>query len=460
MAEHFDADDANEATPVDNDTIPFDEPLEADEKLNLEPDRRSILTEQGDPEVDSLYQKYKRGRLNIQPDFQRQFVWDQAKSSRLIESALLRIPLPVIYLAQEKDGREQVIDGQQRLTAFFSYIDGRFPSGADFRLTSLKVFNELMGKHFSDLTEEEQDKIRFSKMRTITFLPQSDAELRFEVFERLNTGAMSLNDQELRNCMYRGPYNDLLKRLSRNEDFCALMNISKPDKRMKDVELVLRFGAFFHATYLKYQSPMRRFLNADIQQYRDMSDSQAQEFEEAFKKSVSLVRSVLGPRAFKRYYRGTADAQAGRWEPQKFNSSLYDVLMWSMARADKNVVMRNLDVVREAYIDLLANDDAFIESIQLSTSSVQAVKTRFRAWDDRLQAALAGSDSQPRCFTFALKTRLFNADPTCGLCGNSIQEIDDAAVDHIAQYWRGGQTIPENARLTHRYCNLARSKRD
>ena len=131
---------------ADNGTIPFDEPLETDERLDLQPNRRSILTEQGDPEVESLYQKYKRGRLIIQPDFQRQFVWDQAKSSRLIESALLRIPLPVIYLAQEKDGKEQVIDGQQRLTAFFSFIDGKFPSGADFRLSGLKVFSELSGK--------------------------------------------------------------------------------------------------------------------------------------------------------------------------------------------------------------------------------------------------------------------------------------------------------------------------
>lgn len=459
MTEHPDTDDAIE-TPVDNGSIPFDEPLEADEKLDLEPDRRSILTEQGDPEVESLYQKYKRGRLNIQPDFQRQFVWDQAKSSRLIESALLRIPLPVIYLAQENDGKEQVIDGQQRLTAFFSFIDGKFPSGADFRLSSLKVFNELAGKHFSELSEEEQDRVRFSKMRTITFLPQSDPELRFEVFERLNTGAMSLNDQELRNCMYRGAYNDLLKGLSRNGDFCALMNITKPDKRMKDVELVLRFGAFFHATYLNYQSPMRRFLNSDMQQYRSITAQQAKDFEEAFKKAASLVRSMLGEHAFKRFYRGTTDAHGGRWEPKKFNSSLYDVLMWSMARADKNVVMRNLDAIREAFIDLLANDDAFIESIQLSTSSVQAVKARFRAWDDRLAAVLAGSDSQPRCFTLALKKRLFDANPTCGLCGNSIQEIDDAGVDHIDQYWRGGQTIPENARLAHRYCNFARSKKD
>ena len=260
--------------------------------------------------------------------------------------------------------------------------------------------------------------------------------------------------------MYRGLYNDLLKKLSRNEDFCALMNISKPDKRMKDIELVLRFGAFFHATYLKYQSPMRRFLNSDMEQYRNMTTQQAKEFEEAFKKAASLVRSMLGTHAFKRFYCGTADSPNGRWEPKKFNSSLYDVLMWSMARADKNLIMRHLDAVREAYIDLLTNDDSFIESIQLSTSSVQAVKTRFRAWDDRLLAVLSGAGSEPRCFTLAVKQELFDADPTCGLCDNRIQDIDDAAVDHIDQYWRGGQTIPENARLAHRYCNLARSKKD
>jgi uncharacterized protein with ParB-like and HNH nuclease domain len=110
--------------------IEFDEQLE--EETEAVVDERKIYTDIGDPEVDSLYGKYKRGKLILQPEFQRHFVWDPVKSSRLIESVLLDIPLPVIYLSQEKDGREYIIDGQQRLTTFFSFIDGKFPNGKDF----------------------------------------------------------------------------------------------------------------------------------------------------------------------------------------------------------------------------------------------------------------------------------------------------------------------------------------
>jgi hypothetical protein len=377
-----------------------------------------------------------------------------------MESALLKIPLPVIYLSQDEDGTEQVIDGQQRLTAFFSFIGGKFPNQTEFRLKNLKVFTELQGKRFADLDKGAQEKIRFCKIRTITFLPGSDTELKFEVFERLNTGSVSLNDQELRNCMFRGLYNDLLKRLAENVEFRHLLNLTRPDTRMKDVELVLRFAAFYHATYLKYQPPMRAFMNGDMKQHQQVGQAAAEELETAFKTAVSLTRSMLDQQAFKRFYRGTENEHDGRWEPNKFNSSLYDILMWSMARSDKNLVMKHLDAVREAFIDLMANDDKFIESIQLSTSSAQAVQARFRMWDDRLRAILESSVPQQRCFTSALKHEMFDRNATCEICGNRIQGVDDAALDHVKQYWMGGETIPTNARLTHRYCNLARSRRD
>ena len=229
----------------------FEEPLEEEiESVEVPLAERKIHTDKGDPEIESLYGKSKRGKLVIQPDFQRHFVWDKGKSSRLIESSLLDIPLPVVYLAEEKNGKEYVIDGQQRLTAFFSFIDGNFPDGSEFKLTGLKVFTELNRKPFIGLSEEQQDKIRYCKIRTITFKKDSEADLKFEIFERLNTGSVSLNDQELRNCIYRGPYNELLKKLSENNDFKYLCNLTKPDKRMRDVELVLRFAAFYHSTYL------------------------------------------------------------------------------------------------------------------------------------------------------------------------------------------------------------------
>ena len=129
--------------------IEFEQPLEEEiEKVDVSENKRKVYTEQGDPEVDSLFNKYKRGKLIVQPDFQRHFVWDVEKSSRLIESAFLDIPLPVIYVSEGRDAKEYVIDGQQRLAAFFSFIDGSLPDGKEFRLKGLKVFSELNQRTF------------------------------------------------------------------------------------------------------------------------------------------------------------------------------------------------------------------------------------------------------------------------------------------------------------------------
>lgn len=445
----------------DDDQLEFDSPLEEEfDEADVRDGRNHIFTDQGDPEIEGLYNKWKRGKLIVQPDFQRQFVWDLKKSSRLIESSILDIPLPVVYISQEKDGNEYVIDGQQRLTSFFSFIDGTFPGGGDFRLSGLKVFKELNRMRFSELSEAHQDKVRYCKLRTITFRRESDPNLKFEIFERLNSGSVSLNDQELRNCIYRGTYNTLLRELATEPDFVFLMGLSKPDKRMKDVELVLRFAAFFHQTYLHYKPPIRTFLSREMEAQQFITDSGAAELRSAFKNSLAVVKSLLGKHAFKRCYKGSASNPNGYWEPKKFNASLYDILMYSFAKEDKNRVFQNLDAIREAFIYLMTSDQEFIDSIEMSTSTVQAMTKRFDKWRMTLQQIIGIQHREPRCFTHSLKEQLFAANPTCELCGQRIQAVDDAALDHIEQYWRGGKTVPENARLTHRFCNWARPRKD
>ena len=447
--------------PANNEELEFENPHEEDvESSEVPSDRRKIYTELGDPEIESLNGKFKRGRLVVQPDFQRQFVWDATKASRLIESALLAIPIPVVYISQEQDNREYVIDGQQRLTSFFSFIDGTFPDGADFKMTGLKVFRELNGNRYRDLPLDLQDVIRYFKIRTITFKKDSDQGLKFEIFERLNTGSVSLNDQELRNCIYRGSFNSLLKELSTDPDFTFLLGLKKPDKRMKDIELVLRFCAFYHSTYLNYKPPIRNFLNAEADRYRNLGNEEAQRLRVAFKNTCQIIRSMFGKNAFKRFYKGTDKNPAGYWEPTKFNASLYDILMYTFAREDKNVVYQNLDSIREALIYLMTENQEFIDAIELSTSSLQAVTKRFDLWRLALQDIIGIGRREARCFSIQLKEELFKSSDICALCGQRIREIDDSAVDHIKQYWTGGKTIPENARLAHRYCNWARSRND
>jgi hypothetical protein len=428
--------------------------------LPLAQGKRTIHTKSDDPQIDAFYGKFKRGKLILQPDFQRLFVWDRAKASRLIESALLAVPLPIIYLAEEANGKELVIDGQQRLTSFFAFLDGIFPDGKPFKLTGLEVFHELNNKSFKELDENLQDKIRYYPIRAITILYDSHPELKFEIFERLNTGAVPLNDMELRNCVYHGEYIELLKQLATDPDFMRLLGLKKSDQRMHDVELVLRFATFYHETYLKYQPPMKRFLNRDMEKYQHITKADADELRKAFKNSVQIVKSLFGTSAFKRIYAGSKSNPNGNWETKQFNASLYDVMMGVFWNKDKNRAYAALDSLREGFIDLMTSHEEFVDAILIGTSEQGKVKKRFHLAEALVDDILENYKKQPRCFSMQLKKELFDRDQTCLLCHQQISSIDDAAIDHIQQYWKGGQTIPENARLTHRYCNIVRPRNE
>lgn len=436
---------------------------EIEEEIRLDEDKRTVLTKYSNPEITSLHDKSKRGRLILQHDFQRHFVWDRKKASRLIESALLSVPLPLFYFAENTDGSEYVIDGQQRLTSFFSFIDGRLPNGEEFKLTDMKVFPELNKKDYASLDKSLQEKIKYYNISTVTILKESDPDLKFEIFERLNTGSVPLNDMELRNCVYRGSYMDLMKNdLATDQDFRRLLKLDGPDRRMNDVELVLRFASFYHSTYLKYKPSMRQFFNRDMKKYQYISEEEKEELRSAFKNSVQIVTSLFGENAFKRFHPGTESDPNGTWEAKKFNSSLYDVWMGIFWDTKKHEIFAPdiLDSLREALIDLMVSNEAFIDSILIGTSDAKKVRTRFKIAMQVVENILSNCEKQPRCFSNKIKNELFKKNPTCAICGNGIHHIDDAMVDHIEQYWRGGKTDPENARLTHRYCNLARPKFD
>jgi hypothetical protein len=195
-----------------------------------------------------------------------------------------------------------------------------------------------------------------------------------------------------------------------------------------------------------------------MEKYQNISEKDANELRNAFKNSVSIIRSLLDKHAFKRFYKGDDIDRNGYWEEKRFNSSLYDILMYSFAKQEKNIVYQNLDSIRESFIHLMTSDQEFIDCIELSTSSLQAVTKKFDKWRLTLQDLIGVSYKEPRCFSYKLKEELFVHNPTCSICNQQIRHIDDSAVDHIEQYWKGGKTIPENARLTHRYCNWARPR--
>jgi len=177
--------------------------------IPAKPDDRPVSSQPHDWTLSTLRDKLDRGHLELQPTYQREYVWKLRPElpSRLIESLLLEIPIPPIYFGKITGGRLEVIDGQQRLTTMINFISNKFP------LQRLQRMASLNGKSFKELPEEHQTKILDAPIRSVVIDAGSNTDLRYEVFERLNRGSMVLNEQELRNCVYRGPFNDLLREL-------------------------------------------------------------------------------------------------------------------------------------------------------------------------------------------------------------------------------------------------------
>lgn len=315
---------------------------------------------------------------------------------------LLGIPLPTIYLAEEANGKEVVIDGQQRLTAVKLFMEN------EFKLIGIQSFPELNKKLFKELPDDKMKTIENGSIRTITFRKDSDEDLKFAIFERLNTGSVPLNDMELRNCIYRGNYIELLKKMAENTTFRKLIGIKTADKRMKDVELVLRFSALYHATYLNYEAPIKTFLNKDAKKYQKISKDDAEKLLNAFHNSLKIIDSLFADKAFKRYYAGTDVNNSGYWENKKFNVSLYDALMFAFRDKDINMVMNTKDLIREAIIGLMTSDEKFIESISRSTSSKDMLQYRCEVVERLIKDVLNTTSKQPRCFTLEFKQYLFD----------------------------------------------------
>ncbi len=434
---------------------PIFEGEEEDEAEEVLLHERTIVCETQAPSWDDLNRRFRRGKLQLRPGFQRRIVWDFKKMSKFIESILLDVPLPYVYLAEEEDGTKVVVDGQQRLNAVFSFLDG------SFRLQSCSIMSELNEKAFMDLDGQLQSKIEEKCPPIVLIKKESDSKMKFDVFERLNTGAVQLNAQELRNCINRGPFNDLINELSTYLPFRALLAFDRdrPHPRMKDNELVLRFFAFCDFTTDNYKKPMKRFLDKEMERRKTLTEQEARNLTRQFRQTIDLVNTVFADNAFRRYE--VTDDEEGRWHSTP-NVALYDVIMYSFAKnlGRRPSIVKTADAIREGLIILLSKDEDFIDSLEKHTSDEDRVKLRFKKWLDELGEVLKNASSrEPRLFSLALKRELFEDDPTCQLCSQRIHDPDNAELDHVEHYWRGGRTIPENARLVHRYCNRARGGR-
>jgi hypothetical protein len=272
-----------------------------------QPSYRRVLTRHLDEPVDSVVNRIIKGRLILQPEFQRQYVWPKAKASRLIESILLGIPLSSFYMAELPSGKWEAVDGQQRLTSITAFIQGRFPDGEPARLSRLKLRRDIPGKTFDQLSEDDQETIQSYALRVILIQREADPNLKYEIFERLNSGSQVLSDMELRNCLFRGPYNDLLRELAKNKHLLLIRGAKVPDEKMRDRQLILRFFAMCRHTHLRFTSPMGRFLNTEMETYRHASEDELNRLHNMFEDTIEIAFTIFGTHAFRCYNFGKED---------------------------------------------------------------------------------------------------------------------------------------------------------
>ena len=258
-----------------------------------------ILVYPSDFTLQGLYDKWISSSIRL-PEFQRKYIWDKQKASRLIESFLLGLPVPSIFLYQERDTAHQlVIDGHQRLFSVFYYFKGEFSNGTPFRLTR-DIHQRWQNRSFEELEGQDKLKLQDSVLRAtvVRQLHPNDDTSIFHIFERLNTANTPLTSQEIRNCIYHGNFNKLLNEL--NEcipSWRKIVGKENPDARRRDVELILRILALSQEGQ-KYKKPMKDFLNAFMNRNRILSDSELAEYRNLFRNVTDKIVEHLGSKPF------------------------------------------------------------------------------------------------------------------------------------------------------------------
>jgi hypothetical protein len=349
--------------------ILFPEALEqqdfADGILSIAPELRKLHTETYDFTVGTMVEKLGDKSIFI-PNFQRRYVWTEQQASRLIESLIIQCPVPVIYLNQESNETLSVIDGNQRLTSIQRYLENQFA------LKGLTAYPELEGSRFWELDPRFQRHIQNRTLRCIVILKDTHPQVKFDVFERLNSGATKLTPQELRHGLYYGDLMTLATKAVKDSGFLSALEI-KNDKRMKAEELVLRFWAL-KDNFSEYKKPLANFINDFADRNRKLVPEEMMRLSLLFVMALNDVRDLLGDMSFKIF-----DIE-GKVE-SSFNSALYDALMVGVAQLKEENLLKTLTIEKAQHelANLLTSDENFRKSISVATSDEQQVRYRISA---------------------------------------------------------------------------------
>ena len=330
------------------------EPLDDEETQNI---RYEITSFPTDFTVEVMYEKWKSGQLVI-PDFQRSYVWHLPQASRLIESFLLGLPIPQVFLYRERSNPQLVvIDGHQRLETIAKFYSGQFSKDRVFRLRGISSTWE--GKGYSDLSPEDKLNLDDSTLRSIIIQqvqPNNNSSV-YEIFERLNVGGTQLNPMEIRRAIFHKQASQFLETLNTNNDWRALIGMQKLDPRYRDVELVLRVLALAE-NVSAYAKPMKKFITDYMEVLDGLSTEETQLIEQSFAIACGEIHEQLGPRPFHLH--------------QRLNVAALDSVLASWI-----VDIGSITTEASKAYEELKQDSNFLDTVQQDTSDVAIVQKRF-----------------------------------------------------------------------------------
>lgn len=316
--------------------------------------------------LDNLIERINQGEIDMNTDFQRHAdLWDNRKMSRLIESILIRLPLPPFYFDASEDENWLIVDGLQRLSTIRKFvIDNRL------RLRGMEFLSDLNGKTYEQLHRTYQRRIKEYPVSIYKIKPGTPEEVKYSVFRRINTGGLTLNNQEIRNALARPEDRSLLEKL-------ANLNSSKEmmgdlSKRMKDQELILRFWAFYRFEYLdpKNKKEIASFLDKAMEEIKHGNESYRFDFERIYSTAIERCLELLGKYGF---------AKKPNDAPHFKNSTLFEVWMVTLARLSDSKyssLLSKKNVFNEKVLNLLS-DTEFYNSITYSTQKKEHVEIRY-----------------------------------------------------------------------------------
>jgi hypothetical protein len=353
------------------------ENIESDEPI-LDPfDPTKIKVDREPMSIFQVVRKIQFKEIILDPDFQRNLVWDLGRRSRLIESALLRIPLPAFYFDGVDANRWIVIDGLQRLSTFRDFMSGGFAlAGLDYLARSVE------GKTFEQLPRGMQRDLEETQVTLFIIRPETPPEVKFTIFYRINTGGLVLTAQEIRHALFQGEATRLLKSLAETKEFGQATDDGVDDTRMDARECVLRYLAFHISPYAGYtRGDFNAFLSDAMSRLNDMSKSRLHELGEAFIEAMTRAHAVFHRFAFRKFAHGS-----NRRGP--INKALFE--SWANVLQDypRNDIEKRGSAIRQLTASRFVDDPDYAKALSAGTGSRKAVHTRFEVAADIVKEAL------------------------------------------------------------------------